>query len=158
MLFDAGQGKNFSNAFEGSDYSPSAMAVAFYSGFWAYSGWWVNTVLFARVTMADFVWSVKISNLHISFAFSCVEIVLFKLCWVSKQADFANENGNKKVVISHCEFFCVCEYGLTQKWSQLFAFQSRCLYIYFLSKVFVFSCPSYSYTCYNWPISFPGIL
>ena len=39
IIFIPDQTKNFDNAFDGSDYSPSAMAVAFYSGFWAYSGW-----------------------------------------------------------------------------------------------------------------------
>merc|ERR1740137_309304 len=34
-----GQARNFDNAFDGSDYSPDAMAIAFYSAFWSYSGW-----------------------------------------------------------------------------------------------------------------------
>ena len=35
----SGKLENFHNAFEGSDYSGGAIAVAFYSGFWAFGGW-----------------------------------------------------------------------------------------------------------------------
>ncbi|XP_041358975.1 large neutral amino acids transporter small subunit 1-like [Gigantopelta aegis] len=34
-----GHVENFKSSFEGSDYSASAVAIAFYSGFWAYGGW-----------------------------------------------------------------------------------------------------------------------
>ncbi|KAK3099142.1 hypothetical protein FSP39_000073 [Pinctada imbricata] len=34
-----GETENFQDPFEGSDYSAGAIAISFYSGFWAYSGW-----------------------------------------------------------------------------------------------------------------------
>ncbi|VDM27647.1 unnamed protein product, partial [Hydatigera taeniaeformis] len=34
-----GHVENFHNAFEGSNFSPGYLALAFYQGFWAYSGW-----------------------------------------------------------------------------------------------------------------------
>ncbi|XP_033742892.1 large neutral amino acids transporter small subunit 2-like [Pecten maximus] len=34
-----GEVENFEEPFEGSDYSVGAIAISFYSGFWAYSGW-----------------------------------------------------------------------------------------------------------------------
>ena len=38
-MWFAGYVENFQNAFEDSDYSAGAIALSFYSGFWAYSGW-----------------------------------------------------------------------------------------------------------------------
>ena len=38
-IFVLGETENFKNPFEGSDYSAGAIAISFYSGFWAYSGW-----------------------------------------------------------------------------------------------------------------------
>ncbi|XP_061183883.1 large neutral amino acids transporter small subunit 1-like isoform X2 [Saccostrea echinata] len=38
-IIGKGETENFENAFEGSDYSAGAIAISFYSGFWAYSGW-----------------------------------------------------------------------------------------------------------------------
>lgn len=35
----AGHVENFHNAFEDSRYSPGELALSFYQGFWAYSGW-----------------------------------------------------------------------------------------------------------------------
>ncbi|ESP00324.1 hypothetical protein LOTGIDRAFT_140967 [Lottia gigantea] len=34
-----GDRENFTNSFEGTDFSAGAIALSFYSGFWAYSGW-----------------------------------------------------------------------------------------------------------------------
>ena len=31
--------ENFEDSFSGSDYSAGAIAVSFYSGFWAFGGW-----------------------------------------------------------------------------------------------------------------------
>ncbi|XP_048776008.1 large neutral amino acids transporter small subunit 1-like isoform X1 [Ostrea edulis] len=38
-IIGKGETENFKNAFEGSDYSAGTIAISFYSGFWAYSGW-----------------------------------------------------------------------------------------------------------------------
>lgn len=38
-IIGLGETENFQNPFEGSDYSAGAIAISFYSGFWAYSGW-----------------------------------------------------------------------------------------------------------------------
>ncbi|XP_034301774.1 large neutral amino acids transporter small subunit 1-like isoform X2 [Crassostrea angulata] len=38
-IIGKGETENFQNAFEGSDYRAGAIAISFYSGFWAYSGW-----------------------------------------------------------------------------------------------------------------------
>ncbi|KAK3582828.1 hypothetical protein CHS0354_039971 [Potamilus streckersoni] len=35
----AGNSENFKESFSGSDYSAGAIAISFYSGFWAYGGW-----------------------------------------------------------------------------------------------------------------------
>ncbi|XP_076117057.1 large neutral amino acids transporter small subunit 1-like isoform X1 [Mytilus galloprovincialis] len=38
-IIGLGETENFKNPFEGSDFSAGAIAISFYSGFWAYSGW-----------------------------------------------------------------------------------------------------------------------
>lgn len=35
----SGEVDNFQDSFAGSDYSAGAIAIAFYSGFWAFGGW-----------------------------------------------------------------------------------------------------------------------
>lgn len=37
--FSIGHVENFHNAFEDSRYSPGELALSFYQGFWAFSGW-----------------------------------------------------------------------------------------------------------------------
>jgi len=37
--FITGEVENFADPFEGCDSSLGAIAISFYSGFWAYSGW-----------------------------------------------------------------------------------------------------------------------
>ncbi|XP_048250882.1 large neutral amino acids transporter small subunit 1-like isoform X2 [Haliotis rufescens] len=39
IYFGKGEVESFQNSFEDSDYSAGAIALSFYSGFWAYSGW-----------------------------------------------------------------------------------------------------------------------
>ncbi|KAK6173645.1 hypothetical protein SNE40_017059 [Patella caerulea] len=39
IYLGTGDRENFTNSFEGTDYSAGAIALSFYSGFWAYSGW-----------------------------------------------------------------------------------------------------------------------
>merc|ERR1711875_186919 len=39
MKLFTGDRESFENSFEGSDFNAGSIALSFYSGFWAYSGW-----------------------------------------------------------------------------------------------------------------------
>ncbi|KAK7097442.1 large neutral amino acids transporter small subunit 1-like [Littorina saxatilis] len=67
-----GRVENLQNAFEGSDYSGGAIAVAFYSGFWAFGGWNYLNFLTAEVINPH-------KNLPLAIVISMVIITLVYL-------------------------------------------------------------------------------
>lgn len=56
MCVISGETKNFENAFDVSAIKLSGMPLAFYSGMYAYSGWWVWSSYSQRHIWGHYLW------------------------------------------------------------------------------------------------------